>query len=271
MFRTYFVIGTAMLTTLLVGCGTNPMIAQVRYRVTATFEVDGEPKTATTVHGIQYRWQGYGGGGRGHTILALSKGSAPLVDLGRYGMLALSAGALYGGAAFDQGTEWAALKRRGEAHCNQPALLTETFNKIMRLVDKRGDLGSSGSVTTIDFMARLAAMPKGIQGVDSSMLPAFIWFPAQSSFMKSRLVCPSDFNGVIGRSVELKSVTVEVVANETPIDHRITQTTPWLSEMREVMRDFGDRVKAGDRSKVGNDAVKKAYERIKQLETDLWP
>jgi hypothetical protein len=207
-------------------------LTQAHYRVVANVEVDGVTKAASSIHLIQY----VSGLDKGKIATRL-KGSAPIIDLGEYGTLAVA-------LVYDPLLD----RERGGSKCPRPANFRELFEQLVDNVNRGNTIES-----TTERDARVATLAKNgplvqpphpsVEGT-RGLSPAFIWFPPNASFMKSQQLCPEEFSRIIGGRIALKSVTIEVVSQKTPIDIRIAEAMPWLTELRQTDHDDANRLRS---------------------------
>lgn len=173
-------------------------------------EVDGEAKSASSIIQIQY----YGGGGKqqARSYYTYTQGVAPVIDLGPHGWLVAAMGA-------DTSEHFRRRKALGLT-CTTPR-----------------DADSLPGVFGMDAV-QLTKVRQGKRELAEHDLPAFIWFPRDEPYAKSaEQLCPEEFSSVIGASVRLSNVTIEI-APDAPLKTKLEISPPWLESMRADQGDY---------------------------------
>lgn len=250
----WWAVTALLLTSILVGsCGVRAIV-EVRYRVTVTLDVRGSERSASAVQGLRYRWGGTVSWQP--TIYGDMMGSAPVLDLGEDGWLvaAISNDFTDTEGWADRLKGYSTWKYRNGAASQSCGYATSFARMFQETTGVKNDADDEAALRR-----SVAAIKKGPQEVTQPRLPAFIWVPRNAPIRSGVQLCPEEFERVIGAKIELKSVTVEVVPNKTPIDHEIADPVPpWLAELR---RD--NALKPG---KIPNDS----YHRYRQVERGDW-
>lgn len=184
------------------GCGGYNYV--FRYRLTMSVAVDGEVKSAESVIEVTY----YGSssvGASGSNAYNFIKGVAPIVDLGRYGMLAA--------AMEDNGTEFYRRKKEYGVTAAPPT--------------SAHDFPSAFDVD----LKTLASMRSGKRELPRTLCPVFIWFPPDAPYQQAQQISAEEFSRVIGPRVEFRSITIEA-APDAPVLKRLSIQAPWLDQLR---------------------------------------
>ena len=193
---------TLVTLALLAACGEND--ATFRYRLAFSVSVNGAVKSGSSVISVRYRG-GQPGWESGVATYTTVEGVAPVIDLGRYGMLVAA-------MAYDVG-EWASRKKQYRLACKQP--ITADWLP--------GKFGLK--------LAALANLREGKRELADDTYPSFIWFPSGQPYERARQLCPEEFSRVIGAKIELRSVTIEA-APDAPLLTRLEIKARWLDEIR---------------------------------------
>ena len=187
---------------LLSGCGN---VHTFRYRLTVEVEDNGEVKSASSIIEVQFRGGGTSGSGSPYRSYTSTKGVAPVIELGRHGMLVA--------AMFQNGEEYYRRKRKFDLSC-------KSFKSADALMD----------VFQLEA-SKLVKLKTGKRELADGGYPAFIWFPADRPYTEAQQLCPEEFTNVIGGDVILRSVTLEI-APDAPLLTRLEIRAPWLDEIR---------------------------------------
>ena len=196
---------TVALLSQLSGCGGYREI--IRYRVTFEVEMDGEVKSGSSIIEVLYYGSNSPGstGASGASGYSRAQGVAPVVDLGRHGMLVAAMSPNYAEYYRRQKKHGLACKIP-TASASWPAALGLTLADLKkRTVDK--------------------------SALKDDLFPAFIWFPDGAPYQEAQQICPEEFSRVIGANVELRSVMIEF-APKAPLLTRLDIKAPWLDEIR---------------------------------------
>jgi hypothetical protein len=187
-----------MLAVALTGCDWGNL--KFRYRLMVEVAVDGEVKSASSIIEVTYY-----GKGEFTRYNSYYRGVAPVVDLGRHGMLVAA-------MRVDLDEEFRRQKTFGLT-CKDGSD-AEQITKAFRLPPPE-----------------LAKLREGKRELADGGYPAFIWFPDGAHYAQAQQICPEEFSRVIGANVVLRSVTMEV-APDAPVKTRLEVTAPWLDEIR---------------------------------------
>jgi hypothetical protein len=187
-----------MLAVALTGCDWGNL--KFRYRLTVEVAVDGEVKSASSIIEVTYY-----GKGEFTRYNSYYRGVAPVVDLGRHGMLVAAMAVDF--------AEYARRKREYGLTC-----------KLAK------DASNLPDVFHLDA-ADLVKLRTGKRELADGGYPAFIWFPDGAPYERAQQICPEEFSRVIGANVVLRSVTMEI-APDAPVKTRLELTAPWLDEIR---------------------------------------
>jgi hypothetical protein len=182
--------------SLLSGCGET----EDKYYVSMTVKVDGQLRTATALQKVVYFSTGDANGKP--TTNSRSGGVAPIIDLGPDGTLVA---ALSGDLR-----EWQQRSSEYNLTCHKPRRL----NEVIRDTGRRYAPPDAPPIKIWD-----------------DYLPAFIWFPHAKSYKAGIQLCPEEFSRVIGRPIELVSVSYQNAPGKT-IPTKLELSAPWLDEMR---------------------------------------
>ena len=217
-----------IILALLSGCGIGS--ANFRYRLMFTVEMNGVLKSASSIVNVYYHW-GNSVEASGASGFSTVKGVAPVIELGQgQGWLVAGLNVNY--------VEHARRQRAFGIGCPQPKSAA-AFGQVF--------------AQTREQLGRLSS---GKRDLPADLLPAFIWIPYGASYKQAQQLCPEEFARVIGSSVKLRSVSVEV-AQDAPVLKRLDTKTLWLDEIRiDQINHF---TKDGDQYKL---------DRQYQLETD---
>lgn len=205
-------VGLLLVAVLLLSCDNGG--GNVRFRLAFAVSVDGAVRTGSSIINVLF----YGGGGTTsgspYQYYTMTEGVAPVIDLGSHGWLV---------AAMEyDGEEYYRRKRRYGLACAVPrmaATLLDAFGlEVSDLRYRSGD-------------KRVLA---------ANYYPAFIWFPAGKPYEQAQQLCPEEFSSVIGASVTLQSVTIEL-APDAPLLKRLDIRASWLDEIRIDQRERFER------------------------------
>ena len=170
---------TLAILGLLSGCGGYS--ETIRYRVTVEIEMDGEAKSGSSIIEVLYYGSNSPGstGASGASGYSQTKGVAPVVNLGRHGMLVAAMSPNYAEFYRRQKMHGLACKAP-KAAASWPAALGLTLNDLKkRTTDK--------------------------SALKDDLYPAFIWFPEGASYKQAQQICPEEFARVIGAHCQRRS------------------------------------------------------------------
>jgi hypothetical protein len=177
----------------------------ISFRLTFAVNQDGAVKTGSSIIDVLF----YGGGGTAsgspYRYYTSTEGVAPVIDLGSHGWLV---------AAMDSdGEEYYRRKRLYGLACAVP-------RSAATLLDAFG-------LDASDLVKRSG----GKRVLAEKYYPAFIWFPAGRPYVQAQQLCPEEFSSVVGASIKLQSVTIEL-APDGPLLRKLDIRAPWLDEIR---------------------------------------
>ena len=192
----------AAMLVVLSGCGN---VHTFRYRLTVEVEDNGEVKSASSIIEVQFRGGGQSSSGSPYRYYTSVKGVAPVIDLGRGGMLVA--------ALTENGEEYYRRKRKYNLACKgfkNADTLPDAFrleaSKLVKLREGKRELADGG-------------------------YPAFIWFPDGETYEKAQQLCPEEFAEAIDGHVVLRSVSIEI-APDAPLLTHLEIQPQWLPEMQ---------------------------------------
>jgi hypothetical protein len=179
-----------------------------RYRMTVEIEADGNPHTGSGVVDVSHHYHGPFAGLLAGRYDSSFSGDAPVVDLGKYGIVL------------------AVLS---------PANFPSSYRPQPRYASDIAILGyfgppRNGAKAEVDDRIRGICDQVGERVLKPTMYPGFVWLPNRLDPNSARPVMPSELPTIIDPSVRLRSVSIEVTTQRNK--GTLFEKLPWLAAMR---------------------------------------